>query len=57
MKLNSKHKIEVITTSNVLIHSARNLAIEQMLENNSDYLVMIDSDNPCIYNDFVDIMV
>lgn len=57
MKLNSKHKIEVITTSNVLIHSARNLAIDQMLDNNSDYLVMIDSDNPCIYNDFVDIMV
>jgi len=57
MKVNSKYKIEVITTSKVLIHSARNLAIEKMIEHNSDYLIMIDSDNPCKYDNFVDVMV
>ena len=57
MKLKTKHKIEFITTTKTLIHSARNLAIEKMNEWDFDYLVMCDDDNIPYYNDFIDIMI
>ncbi|MDD3302263.1 MAG: hypothetical protein PHN31_01810 [Candidatus Gracilibacteria bacterium] len=57
MKLNSQYKIEVMTTTRTLIHAARNLAIEKMIEGNFDYLVMLDDDNIPCYDNFVDVLI
>lgn len=57
MKLKTKHDIQLITTTKTLIHSARNLALDEMIKMWADYLIMIDSDNYPEYNDFIDVMI
>jgi glycosyltransferase involved in cell wall biosynthesis len=56
-KIKSKHQIQIITTSRLLIHCARNLAVEKTLEGGFDYLLFLDDDNPPEDTNFIDVMV
>lgn len=56
-KFKTEHKVKFLTTSRTLIHSARNLAIDEMIQGNYDYLIMSDDDNIPNYDNFIDVMV
>lgn len=41
------------TSSRLLIHSARNIAVESCIKENFDYLLFLDDDNPPTHTDFL----
>jgi len=46
-------ELEFASTSRLLIHSARNLALQKMIDWWHDYLMFLDDDNPPTYIDFI----
>lgn len=46
-----------MTTDRVLIHAARNMAIEKMIKDDYDYVFMLDDDNPPVHTDALVSMV
>jgi len=41
----------------MLINYARNMAIDEVINKNYDGLVMLDEDNPPIYDNFIDVLL
>lgn len=58
MKLNNWDiQVSFMTTTRLLIHSARNLAIQKTIEWWYDYLIFLDDDNPPKQLDFIPRMI
>jgi hypothetical protein len=57
MNIKTEHKIGFRTTTRLMVDYARNLALNICVDEDYDYLIFLDDDNPPLYSDFIDMLV